>query len=594
MLHTVVKKNFYQDSITLMVLTKEISKLHGVSKVSIMMATPANKEIMVATGFKTKDLENAGANDIAIVLNIKDETIKDVVLAEITNFFNKQTTQMQSQEASNSCNSWHGALAYPNTNIVMLSIPGQYVYMEAKKALASGKHVFIFSDNVTIEEELRLKLMAEEKGLLVMGPDCGTAIIGGIPLAFANEVTSGSIAIVGASGTGIQEVSSLISNKGSGIYCAIGVGGRDLNEEINGIAMKNALYSLASNNNISCIVVISKPPAVSVRNEILQILRAISKPSVTVFLGEEAEFFEAGLYSASTLEEAAEIATLIDKGEKPNSRYMPKPLSIPVNMKGKKIRGYYAGGTLAKEAAFLLGKALNIKAQKNLDKGFMLDYNGHTIIDLGDDFYTQGKPHPMIDPENRIKLIKELIADVNVGIVLFDIVLGHGAHNNMAAALVPAITHVLERCKSKGREITFIAVITGTLLDKQDIKKQQSILEKAGVIVAFSNTEGVVTAIDLIGEKIVFAEKRKINNGEKLNKLPEPVSKIKALLKAGPIPINIGLKSFVTPFEEKKCPYVQFNWQPAAGGDVHLQKMLAFLDNYVQKDALEEATNETF
>src|SRR5580704_9603583 len=93
----------------------------------------------------------------------------------------------------------------------------------------------IFSDNVPIAEEASLKHEARERGLMVMGPDCGTAIIGGVPLAFANAVPRGDIGIIGASGTGIQEVSTLIARAGRGVRHAIGTGGRDMHAEVGGL-----------------------------------------------------------------------------------------------------------------------------------------------------------------------------------------------------------------------------------------------------------------------------------------------------------------------------------------------------------------------
>ncbi|EHS58789.1 hypothetical protein WG8_1038, partial [Paenibacillus sp. Aloe-11] len=261
MLHTIIKKNSYQDSVNLMLLTNYISALEGVVQASIMMGTPANKDIMRNSGLYTDELESAGANDMCIVIDTEAHSGLDDILVAVDNFLSDQSVS-SSQSSMESVRSWERALKEnPNANLAIISVPGQYAVAEADKALDYGLHAFIFSDNVPVEEELSLKQKAHDKGLLVMGPDCGTGIISGVPLAFANRVKAGNIGVVGASGTGIQEVTTLIDRMGGGISHAIGTGGRDLSETVGAITMLDGIRGLAHNDQTEVIVIVSKPPA---------------------------------------------------------------------------------------------------------------------------------------------------------------------------------------------------------------------------------------------------------------------------------------------------------------------------------------------
>jgi FdrA protein len=363
MLRTVIRKNSYQDSITLMLLTKNIAALEGVAKVSVMMGTPANKDILAAGGLGTPELAGAGPNDIALVMDLDDEKRVETVLAAADEFLQRQgRTGAQSER---SARDWGQAwAARPEANIALLSIPGAYVENEADQILEEGRHVFIFSDNVPLEAEKRLKDKAAAKGLLVMGPDCGTALIRGVPFAFTNAVPRGRIGLVGASGTGLQEISTQIAHRGEGVAQAIGVGGRDISALIKASTMKTALAVLAGDPEVECLVVVAKPPDPPVREEIMSLLRAIEKPCVAAFVGERPGAHEkgrnvrCGLYLADTLEEAAELAVALVRGEAPEGRaYQPRlPADLP-DLSGRTIRGLYAGGTLAGEAAAQLTRA---------------------------------------------------------------------------------------------------------------------------------------------------------------------------------------------------------------------------------------------
>lgn len=269
MLKTIVKKGSYHDSVVLMLLTNQISTIEGVKKVSIMMATPANKDIYRQSGLSTEELESASANDMVVVADVDDDAILDVIMEEVEEFFKKQSTSEGDKKGAESVKSWDKALGkLPDANLAVISIPGAYAALEADRALDEGMNVFMFSDNVTLEDEIKLKQKAHEKGLAVMGPDCGTGIIQGVPIAFTNNVTPGAIGIIGASGTGIQELTTIIDRLGEGVKNAIGTGGRDLSTEVGGITMMDMIEAMESDDSVKVLIIISKPPAKEVRDRI--------------------------------------------------------------------------------------------------------------------------------------------------------------------------------------------------------------------------------------------------------------------------------------------------------------------------------------
>ena len=598
MLTTVIKRRSYQDSITLMLLTNRIAEMEGVTKVSIMMGTSANKDILTQAGLYTTEFSQAGANDIIVAMDIVDADLVETILAAIDEFLAKQGEKTDGN-SSVAVRNWEQALSnLPDANLVMLSIPGAYAESEAMRALDEEKHVFIFSDNVPLAAEKRLKEKAAAKGLLVMGPDCGTALIAGSPLAFANSVPRGNIGIVGASGTGIQEISTQIAQLGGGVSHAIGTGGRDISAEVGGLTMHAALAALALDSATDCIVVVSKPPAPDVKQAVFAQLQTVGKPVVVHFLGERFDAHQPGIYFAASLEEAARFAVSLSKGEAPDLAAQPLTLGVR-RLAGSNlgIRGLYTGGTLACEAALMIESALGVSGnhQQHVD-GYMLNSGGHTVIDLGDDVYTQGKPHPMIAPQSRVAFIKELARDPLAGVVLLDFVLGYGAHDDMVSETLPSIVRVQELAHSEGREIRFIATICGTQGDHQGFAQQKAALEKAGVLVAPNNASAVATALASIGLVLEYAplpvpgavsskETCPLDPAETCppgseEAKPLGSSQVKALLDGGVSVINIGLSSFTRPFVEMHIPFVQFDWQPVAGGNRRLIQALNFLDRF--------------
>ena len=397
MLFTTIQKNNYQDSINLMLLTNAVNELEGVNKAQVMMATEANKTIMGAAGLLTEEADAAGPNDMAVVVDADDESVMETVLEEVKRFLSDLSAS-KADDGKKEVDNWDDALsAASNANTMLISIPGIYAADEIEKALSEGLHVMSFSDNVAMEDEVRLKKLAHENGLLFMGPDCGTTIVSGVPLAFANSVRRGNISVVGASGTGIQEVTTIIDRLGGGVAHAIGVGGHDLSEANGAVTTIDALYALEKHAATEVIVVISKPPAKVVRDKVVKVLQSMSKPVVAIFSGEKPVEHSGNVYLAYTLEETAQMAVDLAKGREVKANYT-EPLANKVESKlgaDKRIVGLYSGGTVASEAGTLIADALKLERVPGAE-GFILDVDRAQIIDLGDDIYTQGRPHPMM------------------------------------------------------------------------------------------------------------------------------------------------------------------------------------------------------
>ena len=586
MLKTVVKKGSYQDSVVLMLLTNELSSLEGVNKIQVMMATPANKDIFKSSGLDTEELMEASANDMVVVADVAEESVVEAVMEKIEEFLKKQATASEGKKGTESVKSWDKALKkMPEANLAVISIPGAYAALEADRALDEGLNVFMFSDNVSIEDEKALKEKAHKKGLALMGPDCGTGIIQGVPIAFTNKVTPGSIGIIGASGTGIQEVTTIIDRLGEGVTNAIGIGGRDLNAMIGGITMMDMIDAMEDDDTVKVLLIVSKPPAKDVRDQISARLSNFSKPVVTLFVGEKPDYHEEGFYHAYTLDEAARLAVSLVRGtEVPEASVDVDTSEFYKAEDNKTIKAYYSGGTLANEAAMLIKDAMNCKVPPEDIEGYMLQLDGNVVVDLGDDAYTQGKPHPMIDPAKRIECMQEAVDDPSTGVVLLDIMLGYGSHEDMAGSLIPTIKELQAKADAQGRKVFFVATVCGTRSDYQGYDQAVNKLKDAGVIVCENNKLACRTAIRAIGRDFEEPVKEIRKKEAVACKKGQPSGKLMALLSEKPRIINIGLKSFAEVVEQFGCDVVQYDWAPPAGGNVKLIKTLNFLRNYNQID----------
>jgi FdrA protein len=554
MLHGILIEGTFQDSVTLMLVSRDLSALPNVNRVSVMMGTPANKAVYRETGLWHDVLESATPNDLCIVID-SDDSAPDIApsMAKLVQERLAEQTRNRRKAGYPVVRTWRRARQMmPEANMALLSLAGHYVFEPTKQALEDGCNVMLFSDNVILDDELELKTLAQQKGLLVMGPDCGTAIINKAPLAFANRVPAGPIAVVGASGTGIQEITSQIALLGGGITHALGLGGRDLSEQVGGISALTALDFVTRDPASRVIAFVSKPPAAKVKARVLEKMLSIGKPVVVLFLGERPLRRQIGnVHFAQTLDEVAALAVEIAFIDA-HSREMP-------DVGGKHICGLYSGGTLAAEAAFLLAESLGLEMDKSHAEGFMLQSDGHRIIDLGDDVYTRGRPHPMIDPSLRSDLVRKLADEPDIGVLLLDIVLGYGGHGDPAGEMASAIAD-LRAARGDKAPIVVIATMTGTNDDPQDRTGQAHKLEEAGVLIANSVRAAVLMATTAIAAR------------------SPQTGTPPALLTATPAIVNIGLRSFADDLLSAGVKVVQEQWAPVAGGNERMQKLLALLN----------------
>ncbi len=499
-------RNFYRDSVSLMQLSSRLAKLPGMKQASALMASEANLALLREAGLLSGTVD-AGPNDILIVLQADNDAALQAGLGEATSAFEqKPSTAVGNRREAPPRSLEMGLAVMPGANIALISTPGDYAAAEALKALHLGLHVMLFSDNVPVADEVALKRLARERDLLVMGPDCGTAIIGGVPLGFANTVRRGRIGVVGASGTGLQQVTSLVDTLGEGISQAIGTGGHDLSGAVGGITMLQALAALAADKATRVIVLVSKPPAREIADAVLAQARKARKPVVVCFLGADLKSITgANLHAVATLEDAAQAAVALARGKAPRRAPRFKPSRLPRPGRGQKyIRGLYSGGTFCYEAALLLGATLpevstNTPVGKAAPLADIWKSEGHTLIDLGDDVFTRGRPHPMIDHRLRNERIAKEAADPETAVILLDVVLGTGSHPDPAAEIVPAIDAAKARAAKAGRKLAFVGFVCGTEGDPQGLVRQQTALREAGMLLAPSNAQAVRIAAEIVG-----------------------------------------------------------------------------------------------
>lgn len=494
-----VIRNFYRDSVALMQLSARLGQLPGIRQATAIMASEANRALLREAGLATDEVE-AGPNDLLIAIEADSEAALEAAMAAASAAFDVKSGSLASPARHELPRSLEmGLEAMPAANLALISTPGDYAAAEAMKALHLGLNVMLFSNNVALEDEIALKRYAGAHGLMVMGPDCGTAILGGIPLGFANVVRRGDIGLVAASGTGLQQVTCLIDQLGHGVSQAIGTGGRDLRTEVGGLTMRQGLHALAGDAGTRVIVLISKAPAPEVAVRVLESARKAGKPVVVNFLGTDPKVLAASnLHAAKTLEDAAVIAVALSAGRQPDDLGFAA-LSVDVPRPGpaqRYVRGLYSGGTFCSEAALLLSEHV-APVYSNTPIGGaepLADVwrsRAHTLIDLGDDVFTRGRPHPMIDHRLRNERIAIEAQDPQTAVLLLDVVLGYGSHPDPAAAMAPAIAAAIAQAAEAGRRLVVIGFVCGTEADPQDLKRQQATLTEAGMIVTKTNAQAV-------------------------------------------------------------------------------------------------------
>ena len=497
-----VRKDSYHDSVLLMRISEALKHVVGVEDAVVAMATPQNRDLLGAQGYGGPDLAAAGPNDLLIAVKGDAGTAKTVEAA-LDELLRSERRDVADEVLPATLAA--AVKAHPEANLVLISLPGEHAAREARRALALGMHVMIFSDNVAIEDEVALKREAVSRGLLLMGPDCGTAIINGKPLGFANAVRRGPIGVVGAAGTGIQEVTSCIHRLGGGVSQAIGTGGRDLTEAVGGAMTTFAIEALAADPETQVIAVVSKTPSPEVAKKVLAALARTKKPCVVHFVGDQPrEADEArGIAFADSLAGAAELACRLAGVPGCAGASPPPDEGLVASLAGRlwpgvKLRGLFCGGTTGQEALALLTQA-GLEVRSNLHKMGKLRMDGtkpvagHAVLDLGDDVFTRGRPHPMLEPVLRNERLTVEMADTEVGLLLFDVVLGYGAHPDPAGVLVAGVEQA-RATAGRRWEIVAIASVTGTPDDPQDSRAQVRKLTAAGIVVAPDNRQAASLA----------------------------------------------------------------------------------------------------
>lgn len=549
---TIVKWNVragaYYDSVVLMQLQRGLVSLPGVIDAGVVMATPANRELLLANNL-LPDEAKANPDDMLIVVKADSEKSALDAIDNVDELLTRRKSTTVSEDFHPRSMS-AAAKQLPDANWVLVSVPGRYAAGVAREALDLGKHVFLYSDNVSLEDEVALKKIAREKGLLVMGPDCGTAIINGVGLGFANRVRRGSIGVVGASGTGTQAVTAHIHEIGGGISHAIGTGGRDLKSDVGAITALQSLDLLKRDPETKVIVLVSKPPSPDVATKLISDAQSTGKPVVVYFIGYPPPARKIGnLHFAISLQETAEIS--VKELELEDSKLQISSLYV---------RGLFSGGTLAYETLIGLQASLspiysNAPISDNQTLKDPLKSEAHTIIDLGDEFFMVGRLHPMIDNDLRIRRMKQEAEDPEVGMILFDVVLGEGSHMDPAGELAPVIKEI----RKKRKEIEFVAMIIGTDDDPQDIQSQIDQLKDAGVSVFRTATEAV-EYISLRFGASTLSEDVPVD----LDQLKQPLAVI-----------NVGLESFYESLTSQGAQAVHVEWRPPAGGNEKMAALLA-------------------
>jgi FdrA protein len=500
----VVHPAVYRDSVVLMRLAQALRALPGVREAAALMGTPANRGLLAAAGLATRETDAAGPGDLVLAVEAASGAEADLALRAAEGLL-AGARPAPGVAAGPRPRSLRTALARaPDANLVAISVPGAFAALEARRALRAGRHVFLFSDHVSLADEVRLKRLATERRLLCMGPDCGTAYVAGVGLGFANVVPRGRIGIVAASGTGLQAVAVHLAALGEGVSHGLGVGGRDLSREVGGRMTVLALEALARDPATAAVVLVSKPPDPAAWAGVVTTLGRLRKPAVVCALGAAAPP-AGGAATVDTLEDAAGCAAALAAGRPwaPGAftdvdrvgAALDRAAARP-GRPGASLLGLYGGGTLAHEARLVLERWLGpVAGDAAAAAG---PASPHRVVDLGAEEFTAGRPHPMLDPEPRAARVREAGRASAVGVVLLDLVLGRGAHRDPAAPLAAAIREARATACAAGRRLDVVASALGTAGDPQGLAGQIAVLEAAGAVVLPSNAQAARAAALLL------------------------------------------------------------------------------------------------
>lgn len=545
-----LRRGAYYDSVVLMQLQRALLGLPGVQDAGVVMATPANRDLLAQSGLLIEAAAAAGADDLLIVVKADADAQAAAALGEVDALLARRRSSAGAEFRLRSLEA--AAKQLPEAAWVLVSVPGRFAAGVAEEALALGKHVFLYSDNVPLEAEIRLKQAAQAKGLLVMGPDCGTALVNGVGLGFANHVRRGPIGLVAASGTGLQTVSSRIHTLGGGVSHALGTGGRDLKAEVGALTALPALDALARDPETRVIVLVSKPPAPAVAARLLAAAQAAGKPVVVDFIGYPPPARTLGnLHFATSLNEAAELAVGLVETQ-------PVLQSSDSPILSGYLRGLFAGGTLAYEAMLVLQATLHpLFSNSPITDSQVLEdpltSRAHCIVDMGGDEFTVGRLHPMMDNDLRVRRLRQEAADPEVRLILLDVVLGEGAHPDPASELAPAIAAALR----PGLEV--VAMVVGTDADPQGLAAQAEQLAAAGARVFVNPSE----ALAYVSARFAAPAAPPATPID-LETLTRPLAAL-----------NVGVESFYHSLLGQGAAAVQVDWRPPAAGNERLAAILA-------------------
>ncbi|MEX1248750.1 MAG: acyl-CoA synthetase FdrA [Anaerolineales bacterium] len=543
-----VRSGAYFDSVVLMQLQRSLLTLPGVEDAGVVMATPANLELLADNDLLGIEGKAAKPEDLLIVVRAAKAADADGALAQVDELLKKRRSSVASTFRPRSLAA--AAKNLPQAEWALISVPGRYAAKVAHEALDLGKHVFLYSDNVSLDDEIELKKKAAQKGLLVMGPDCGTAIINGVGLGFANRVRRGNIGLVAASGTGLQAVTTYIHNLGGGVSQAIGTGGRDLKAAVAALSMLKGFRYLADDADTKVIVLISKPPDEEVAAKLLGEARGIDKPVVVDFIGFAPPAARIGnIHFAAGLDQTAQLAVSLAK-EPPSSTKHPEPI------KGF-LRGLFSGGTLAYEVLnglrnFLRPIYSNVAIHDSQKLENPLNSKAHAVLDLGEDEFTVGRLHPMLDNDLRLRRMKQEAEDPGVALILFDVVLGEGAHPDPASELALGIA----AHRKARKDLEFAGLVIGTDEDPQKVGEQIIKLEKAGALIFREVAAAVDYVAARLGPPIADA-------APAIRRFSEPLAAI-----------NVGVESFYDSLLSQGAQALQVDWRPPASGNDDLISIL--------------------
>lgn len=596
-----VRRSAYYDSVTLMQAQQALRHLPGIAEAGVVMGTDANIDLLRQAGLDPGGVP-ASADDLVVVVRGDTEEHVEAALASLDGVLRARPQTDAAEQTYRPRTVGTAARLLPGANLALISVPGRFAAGVAREACDAGLHVMLFSDNVPLEDEVSLKRTSRSRGLLCMGPDCGTAFVGGTALGFANRVRRGPIGLISAAGTGLQEVMSAVHRLGGGVSHAIGTGGRDLAAKVGGITMLDGLTLLARDPSTTIVVLVSKPPDQDVARRLYEHAAGVGKPIVVAFVGAGPHERGPGtLYPASTLEEAGILAVQLAGGaprdlEDETARWVqaarPRAGAARAHLvtSQRYLRGLYSGGTLCLETVSLLHSALR-PLHSNVPTGSAEPLTSpgrsqaHTVLDLGADEFTVGRLHPMLDMTLRVQRLAQEVADPEVAVILLDVVLGEGVHPDPAGALAPAISDARAAATAAGRELVVIATVCGTDADPQNRGHQVARLEAAGVMVEETNARAAALAgaivagpaeSEAIWARLARRTPRPGPNGALAG--ASTGGDVPALLAGPPRVVNVGLARFAESLRAQGAAVIDVDWRPPAEGNRAMLELLEKLE----------------